>query len=134
MSIKKEVHDYYKKSLSGISGITILSSSESTKLNYTYFPNFTEDRKFGISRDQLYNHLKENNIFGRRYFYPLISEFSMHRGLDSAYPDPLTTAHRIAEQVIRLPIYSALENEKIMIISEQIRNFRRKNQATYDQE
>ncbi|MCE9310864.1 DegT/DnrJ/EryC1/StrS family aminotransferase, partial [Bacteroides fragilis] len=64
-------------------------------------------------RDELYFKLKENDVLGRRYFYPLISEFSTYRGLESAHPDNLPIANRIANSVICLPIYAGLSIDYI---------------------
>jgi len=69
----------------------------------------SERKEYGNSRDQLYEKLKQNGIFGRRYFYPLISEFSMYKALDFANPENLKTAGKIAEQVICLPIFPDLQ-------------------------
>lgn len=55
----------------------------------------------------------QHNIYGRRYFYPLISEFSMYKGLDSAKPENLPVAEKMAKQVICLPIYPDLNIEKV---------------------
>ncbi len=74
-----------------------------------------------MSRDQLYEKLKQNNIYGRRYFYPLISEFPMYKGLDSAKPSNLTVAEEIASKVICLPIYPLLEINLIKEIIEFIK-------------
>ena len=85
--------------------------------NYSYFPIFVDAQKYGMTRDDLYQKLKDHNILGRRYFYPLISTFSTYRGLDSARPENLPVAHRIAEQVICLPMHHLLSDadvERIM--------------------
>ena len=66
-----------------------------------------------MSRDELYFKMKEHNVLGRRYFYPLISTFSTYRGLESAHPDNLPVATRMAEQVICLPMYYGLTNNDI---------------------
>ena len=66
-----------------------------------------------MSRDELYFKMKERNVLGRRYFYPLISTFSTYRGLESATKDNLPVATRIAEQVICLPMYYGLTDEDI---------------------
>ena len=78
---------------------------------------FVDEKEYGMSRDALYEKLKQNNIFGRRYFYPLISEFSMYRGLESSAPENLPVAHRMANEVICLPIYSELDLKIVEIIS-----------------
>ena len=66
-----------------------------------------------MTRDELYFKMKEQNVFGRRYFYPLISEFSTYRGLDSARLDNLPVAHKIANSVICLPMYAGLSEDDI---------------------
>ena len=76
-----------------------------TESNYAYFPIFIDEKEYGISRDELYEKLKEHNIYGRRYFYPLISNFSTYRELDSAKTKNLPIANKIAEKVICLPVY-----------------------------
>lgn len=96
-----------------VNGISMLPEPEHTISNYAYFPIFVNEKEFGMSRDALYEKLKQNNIFGRRYFYPLISEFSMYRGLESSAPEHLPVAHKMANEVICLPIYPALDIEKI---------------------
>jgi len=57
--------------------------------------------------------MKQNNIYGRRYFYPLISEFSMYKSLESSAQNNLPVAHKIANEVICLPIYSELNENNI---------------------
>jgi dTDP-4-amino-4,6-dideoxygalactose transaminase len=84
--------------------------------NYSYFPIFVDEKEYGTSRDKLYEKLKANNIFGRRYFYPLISEFSTYRGLESAKPENLPVATKIANSVISLPIHHELKEIDIMRI------------------
>lgn len=85
--------------------------------SYAYFPIFIENEKlFGCSRDELYDTLKENEIYGRRYFYPLISKFPIYRGLDSASPANLVVAEKIADQVICLPIYPDLTDGDVKTI------------------
>ena len=68
--------------------------------------------RYGMTRDELYTRMKERNVLGRRYFYPLISEFSTYRGLESARPENLPVAHKVADSVICLPMYSGLEREE----------------------
>jgi dTDP-4-amino-4,6-dideoxygalactose transaminase len=68
-----------------------------------------DETKYSKSRDELYEHLKEHDIFARRYFYPLISSFPTYKGLPSAAPDNLLVANKVADKVICLPIYPDLE-------------------------
>ena len=114
-NIKKRevIADTYRKELSNIKGISILPEPIDTDSNYAYFPVFINEKEFGNSRDQLYDKLKQNNIFARRYFYPLISEFSMYKGLDSAKPDNLPIAKKMASQVICLPLYPDLNQPSV---------------------
>lgn len=110
---RKVIADTYRRELSGVQGISILPEPIETISNYAYFPIFVNEYEYGISRDQLYEKLKSNNIFGRRYFYPLISQFSMYKGLDSASALNLPAATRIANNVICLPIYPLLNNYSV---------------------
>ncbi len=105
---RKELAAAYRNQLNGINGLTYLEDIQDVKHNYSYFPIFIDENKLGISRDDLYFKLREKNIFGRRYFYPLISEFPAYRGLASADPAKLPVAERVAKQVICLPIYPEL--------------------------
>ena len=75
-----------------------------------------------MSRDELYEKLKKNNIYGRRYFYPLISEIPIYKGLDSAIPDNLPVAESMANKVICLPIYPGLNEKVINFIIKNIKH------------
>ena len=105
---RKIIADTYRALLQNIKGINFLEDIDNVKHNYAFFPIFV-DNNYPLSRDELYFKLKENNICGRRYFYPLISEFPAYRGLPSAKPENLPVAEKFAKQVICLPIYPALE-------------------------
>jgi dTDP-4-amino-4,6-dideoxygalactose transaminase len=117
---RKTVADTYRELLKEVQGITILPEPEDTISNYAYFPIFVNEKEYGMSRDQLYEKLKQNNIYGRRYFYPLISEFSMYKGLESAAANNLPIAHKIANEVICLPIYSELSETNMEKITSLI--------------
>lgn len=106
---RKKIAKKYKDTLKDVKGIRCLNDINNVKHNYAYFPIFVDEKEYGISRDELYEKLKQNNIYGRRYFYPLISEFSMYKGLDSAKPENLPEAGKMAKQVICLPIYPDLK-------------------------
>jgi len=110
---RKTIAETYRKNLKDIKGISLLPEPEKTDSNFAYFPVFINEKEYGMSRDELYEKLKQHGIFGRRYFYPLISEFSMYKGLDSAKPDNLPVAEKIAKQVICLPIYPDLDSENV---------------------
>ncbi len=108
ISRRKEIAELYRKELSGVKGIRVLYDIESVDHSYTYFPVLIYEKLYGESRDNLYERLKNNNIYGRRYFYPLISQFPTYRGLPSAKNDNLPVATSVAEQVICLPIFPDL--------------------------
>ena len=81
---------------------------------------FIDAEAYGMTRDELYFKMKENGVLGRRYFYPLISEFSTYRGLESARPENLPVATKIADSVICLPMYHALTEVDVERVIEQI--------------
>ncbi len=103
----------YREALRGVEGITFFDDMPGVKHNYSYFPIFVDAEKYGMTRDELYFKMKKQNVLGRRYFYPLISEFSTYRGLESARPDNLPNAHKIANTVICLPMHHALSDEDV---------------------
>ena len=117
---RKQIAETYREELAGIKGIHCLNDLPNTKHAYSYFPILVEEHEFGMSRDELYAKLKENNIFSRRYFYPLISNFPTYRGLTSANRDNLPVANNIAEKVLCLPIHPQLEKATIKRIVELI--------------
>ena len=110
----------YRNVLKNIRGISYLEDMPGVFHNYSYFPIFIDAEIYGISRDELYFKMKAHNVLGRRYFYPLISEFSTYRGLESARPENLPMAHKIADSVICLPMHHALNDEEIDRILNQI--------------
>lgn len=99
----------YREALRGIDGISFMEDMPGVKHNYSYFPIFIDAEKYGMTRDELYFKMKDANVLGRRYFYPLISEFSTYRGLPSAAPENLPNAHKMANSVICLPMHHELE-------------------------
>lgn len=106
----------YREALRPVAGITFFEDMPGVKHNYSYFPIFVDAEKYGMTRDELYFKMKEHNVLGRRYFYPLISEFSTYKGLESARPENLPNAHRMAETVICLPMHHALSEKNIQTI------------------
>ena len=88
--------------------------------NYAYFPILIES-DFGMSRDELYELMISDDIYTRRYFYPLISEFPMYRGLPSASSNNLPVASSVSRKILCLPIYPALENADVQRVVDVIR-------------
>lgn len=105
---RKKTADVYREALRGVDGLTFYEDMPGVKHNYSYFPMFIDAEKYGMTRDELYFKMKEANVFGRRYFYPLISEFSTYRGLESARKENLPNAHKMADTVICLPMHHEL--------------------------
>lgn len=101
---RQAVDAYYRNGLEDIPGIRILDIPPGTKPNYSYFPILVGP-EYSLSRDELYARLRENNILSRRYFYPLISDMPMYRGLPSAARSNLPVAERMANEVLCLPIH-----------------------------
>ena len=104
---RRAIDALYREGLNNLKGITCLPISVNADKNCSYFPILV-DTDYKISRDALYSRLKDKGIFSRRYFYPLISDMPMYRGLQSAKPSNLPVAKQISEQVICLPIYPDL--------------------------
>ena len=112
----------YRDALRNVEGIDFWDDLPGVKHNYSYFPIFVDANKYGMTRDELYFKMRENGILSRRYFYPLISEFSTYRGLDSARPENLPVATRMANEVICLPMHHKLDESDIERILHQIIN------------
>ena len=116
---RKEVDAAYRKRLADVKGIRCLPVDREAVTNFAYFPILVEP-EYSISRDELYQELKSNGIHARRYFYPLISEFSMYRGLPSAHRDNLAVAASVSQKILCLPIYPDLDVEQIDSITRLI--------------
>lgn len=114
---RKTIANMYRELLTDVPGIKCLKDIESVRHAYSYFPVLVEASKYGKTRDDLYAVLKQHNIFGRRYFYPLISQFPTYRGLPSAKASNLSVSELIAKQVICMPIYPDLYTEDVRKIA-----------------
>ena len=135
IAARKEVARQYVEALKDIPGIRIPSyiqesfdnslfsrgERQMVKLNYGYFPIFVNAEEYGMSRDQLYFKMREANVFGRRYFYPLISTFSPYCGLPSAAPENLPVATKMANEVICLPVHHELYKSDINRVTDIVR-------------
>jgi dTDP-4-amino-4,6-dideoxygalactose transaminase len=115
---RKEIDNAYRKGLAGVKGVHCLGDTGEIFSNFAYFPILI-NHEYALDRDGLYEKMKENDVHPRRYFYPLISEFPMYRGLTSSHRDNLPVATQAASQVLCLPIYPDLPLEKV----DQICNF-----------
>lgn len=118
---RKHIAEMYRDALKDVPGVRYLKDMDGVKHNYSYFPIFISEKEYGMSRDALYEKLKQNNILSRRYFYPLISSFPVYRGLESAKTENLPIATKLAEQVLCLPIYPNLSDSDVYRIIELVR-------------
>ncbi len=112
----------YREVIDQIEGLSYLEEQDGVRYNYGYFPIFIDEAKYGMSRDALFAKLKEHNIFGRRYFYPLISTFMPYNTYSSATAVNLPVATRMANQVLCLPMHHALSDDDVKRIISVIDN------------
>jgi len=118
---RREIDTLYRKELSSVKGISCPSLPPDTTYNYAYFPILVGS-DYPESRDALNSRLRENGIYPRRYFFPLLSAFPMYRGLPSAAPSHLPLARHVADRVLCLPIYPNLPDEAVLSIAALVRD------------
>ena len=112
INARHQVAIKYREALKDVEGIEFWNDLPGVRHNYSYFPIFIH-KSYCMSRDELYFRMKNNGILGRRYFYPLISDFSTYRNLPSASRENLPVANKMAERVICLPMHHALTEEDV---------------------
>ncbi|WP_442959563.1 DegT/DnrJ/EryC1/StrS family aminotransferase [Providencia sp. PROV254] len=120
ISIRNNIASLYRKKISAIKGLTCLSHVEGVNFNDSYFPIFINENEFGMSRDQLYFKLRENNILSRRYFYPLITDFDFYKGNSNIIKHDLSICKTVSDNVICLPIHHTITTEDINLILKQL--------------
>lgn len=113
IEFRRETVCKYREALASVKGIAMMDEMSGIRHNYSYFPIFVDDAVFGMSRDELYFRMKERNVLGRRYFYPLISEFAPYSILASASKENLPNAHKMADSVICLPLHHDLSEDDV---------------------
>lgn len=118
---RKRIAMRYRTELKDVPGISCSHDMPGVKHCYPYFPILVDPERFRMTRDDLNELLKRNNIYGRRYFYPLISQFPTYRGLESAQPGRMPVAEKVTSEVICLPIYPDLEMKDVDRICRIIR-------------
>jgi len=118
---RRRVIDHrYRELLRGVPGLRMLERAPDATANHGYFPVLVGPT-FAMSRDELYQHLRDHGVVARRYFYPLISDFPMYRGLPSANPANLPAAREAASQVLCLPIFPAMQDEDVQRVADLVR-------------
>lgn len=120
---RKKVSEIYFEQLMNVKGIKVFNKFDGYEYNYAYFPILIDEREFGVCREKIYDELKRNNIYARRYFYPLISNLPSYRNLPSAIKENLQVANKIASQVLCLPLYGDLKNKLVHEIVNKIKTF-----------
>lgn len=121
ITARKKIAEAYRRELKEIKGIRFLEDIEGVRHNYSYFPILIDKKVYGRSRDSVYEKLKRHNIYTRRYFYPLISEFPVYKKMDPTLNDILSNARKTSRDILCLPLYPELNTEKIIFIVNLIR-------------
>ncbi|MBQ6976860.1 MAG: DegT/DnrJ/EryC1/StrS family aminotransferase [Selenomonadaceae bacterium] len=120
------LHKIYDEELGEVEGIKLMPKcAENVKKNYQYYVIRIDDNIFGKSRDEVYNELKKFNVYARKYFHPLCSEFTCYRQLNSSSVEHLPVANVIVKQVLSLPMYGELSADDVRKICEIIRSIDR---------
>ena len=122
ISKRKKVAEFYRQNLKDIKGLKFLNEIKNTSSTYSYFPILINESNYGKNRDWIYNEFKKFNIYTRRYFYPLISEFPIYRELESSNFQNLPIAKKISNEVLCLPIYPDLKFKDIKFICKFLRD------------
>lgn len=118
---RQKVANAYREALKDVTGIRFFDDMVGVRHNYSYFPIFVDAEQYGMTRDELYEKMKAANIYGRRYFYPLITAFEPYREYPTAAASNLPIATKIADQVICLPMHHALTDDDVKRIIDCIR-------------
>lgn len=121
---RRRIYEIYEEELGGVAGITLMPEvSADVKLNYQYYVIRIDEKVFGRSRDEVYDALRDYNIFSRKYFHPLCSEYTCYRQLSSSRVENLPVANQIARQVLSLPNYGELALDDVRKICAILKSF-----------
>ena len=111
---RRQLHKIYDAELSAVDGIKLMPKcNENVKLNYQYYVIRIDEKVFGKSRDEVYDELKKYNVYPRKYFHPLCSEYTCYRQLNSSSVENLPVANVIGRQVLSLPMYGELSADDV---------------------
>lgn len=122
---RKRLHEVYNEELADVEGLTLMPKvADNVKLNYQYYVVRIDEKVFGRSRDYVYGAFKTFNVYTRKYFHPLCSEFTCYRQLNSLSPANLPVANVIAQQVLSLPMYGELTEDDVRKICAILKSFR----------
>ena len=118
---RQKVANAYREALRDVKGIRFFDDMEGVRHNYSYFPIFINEAEYGMSRDALYEKMKEHGVFGRRYFYPLISTFMPYNSYPSSNETNLPIATKVANEVLCLPMHHELSADDVKRILDSIK-------------
>ncbi|MBD3878158.1 MAG: DegT/DnrJ/EryC1/StrS family aminotransferase [Quinella sp. 1Q5] len=122
---RKRLHEVYNEELAEVEGLKLMPTcAANVKLNYQYYVVRIEEEVFGRSRDYVYGAFKNFNVYTRKYFHPLCSEYTCYRQLSSASPANLPVANVITKQVLSLPMYGELTEDDVRKICAILKSFR----------
>jgi dTDP-4-amino-4,6-dideoxygalactose transaminase len=127
---RKHLTMVYRERLKSIRGIKFKNDMPNVKHNYYNFVISMDKNEFGISRDDLYKNFKRYNIFTRKYFHPLCSQFQCYRQFPSSSPQNLPVAEKITQEILSLPLFGALKEEDIHRICDIVEYFQNSNFIT----
>ena len=120
------LHKIYNEELAGVEGLKLMPAvAENVKLNYQYYVIRIDEKIFGRSRDEVYDAFKIYNVYTRKYFHPLCSEYTCYRQLNSARSENLPIANLVARQVLSLPMYGELSENDVRKICAILKSFKR---------
>ena len=123
---RKHLHAVYDEELSDVEGLTLMPKcADNVKLNYQYYVIRIDEKIFGRSRDYVYDELRNFNVYARKYFHPLCSEFTCYRQLNSSRPENLPVANVVGKQVLSMPMYGGLSDDDVRKICAILKSFRR---------
>ena len=113
---RQSVANKYRDTLREVRGVSFWDDMPGVRHNYSYFPIFIDAEQFGMTRDELYFRMREKNVWGRRYFYPLISNIPTYKDIPSAARRNLPVGNKMADEVLCLPMHHALGDGDLDII------------------
>ena len=119
---RRRIVDTYTQHLEDVEGIEVFEIPSNVKRSYQYFVIRISD-EFGCSRDEVYTEFKKYNVFARKYFYPLCSDYSCYRHLPSSNPESLPVAHKVVREVLCLPLYGNLKLDEVERICVMLKTF-----------
>jgi dTDP-4-amino-4,6-dideoxygalactose transaminase len=121
---RRRLFETYQECLEDVPGVSFVENPSNVKNSYQYFVIRINEKLFGRSRDYVYKRFKEYNVFTRKYFFPLCSDYPHYRRLSSAKPGRLPVAHRIVDEALSLPFYGGLSQNDVERICAILKSFR----------